>query len=420
MGFKIARYIESERISPTTVARGLNLSPYDAPLGSAAGAWIPKALPEINVVLSQPKRVTQGPGGKPTVIAPGQMPDGRYPLMHLKGTDWWSNAKAYAGSETPQGDVRAPLAAMGAESAELLGVTASSTRSLTTLGIPDGPALRSRFSDSNTWLRSKGKPTFAYQLLDAGLIEESQLAATSLKTRPGFEVGFAFAIKDPKLRSHEVSYHLGMAAMMDKPMGRRVRNVTQVFEDFAGHLDAFHGPEPVREELAAFARAIRVVRSKELDVGMANAFSYSGSLLNGVETHRPQFNNAIGYMLHPEYRPGEALVRQVRALAGEELELSPSKLNRLAPNARVLNESLEGGLAGTVSLENLAAPTSQALSAIRNALYRLDGTFEANQRPGVFELMSTDRFARNVLAELPERYALLNDALRATAGRLKK
>ena len=94
-------------------------------------------------------------------------------------------------------------------------------------------------------------------------------------------------------------------------------------------------------------------------------------------------------------------------------------LKRLVPNASVLTEPLQDGhLPDTLELLTNETFSRETHEVLRQALAKLDGTFERNQRPGTFELMPPDRFAGNVLAALPERISLLGDALLATAGKL--
>lgn len=263
----------------------------------------------------------------------GIRPDGRIAFRQKK-TFWTGKTRSWESTfnlvpegSVPQGDIRTFIYLAGPELARKFGFEFVEDKDGLLLLVPSAARIEKTVRALNRYLIANRHEPIAYFPKESGYLEagEALRLATKHDHTDGVRAQSAYADHDPKIASHEVSYHLGpifFSEVMSKKsdaINLEVARVSKLLWESNLPLSI-----PVSDRLVES-------RESELDIGNANLQHYVALFrkvheMDAYENHsidsvlmKPVYSS-LSVLASPYYSPSEHAARRLIVFLGLEAE----------------------------------------------------------------------------------------------------
>ncbi len=187
------------------------------------------------------------------------------------GQLWKAFKDLHPGGQTPQGDLRWPIALVGVKTAEFLGFKLKQNEDGSSeLWAPNAQLLAEKISKLNQMLKKLGFDPITFSTVSRGFLSSSEMLQTAMMSDGETLVSFPYADKMKNLTPHEIAFHLG-AIIFRKQDNLRARTVNlrtlQLYKLLKSDPD-----------LDLIAEKLMDERANELDVGTAGPPAIFGEI----------------------------------------------------------------------------------------------------------------------------------------------
>lgn len=266
------------------------------------------------------------------------------------GQLWKAFKDLHPGGQTPQGDLRWPIALVGIKTAEFLGFKLKQLKEGSSeLWAPNAQLLSKNISKLNLRLKKLGFDPITYSTVSRGFLASSEMLQTAMMNKDDILVSFPYADKMTNLTPHEVAFHLG-ALVFRKQDNLRARAVNLRTLQLYKILKS----DP---ELHSVAEKLLDERANELDVGTAGPPAIFGEIR--INSGMADYNNmpaelrenyiqerimrSLGLYTKSKLPPVEAVIHRIFLMTGVGRDQLKSQEALTNPQAEFNAETLRYG-----------------------------------------------------------------------------